>query len=175
MRLHGARKSGLGALTAPSGYIVVAAALCALAGCGTSPSPSPTSAPTAPAASTVAPTEAASTSEAMTAACADIDKLKSSVDALNKVNPTKEGAAALSAAIANVQTKLDAAEKSAASSPALQPGVAKVKTAVEALKSATSGLNTGNLAQKAPSIVVASKEVATAMSALSSTVSKVCT
>ena len=68
------------------------------------------------------------TSAAPTAACADVAALKSSLEALTKVKPAEDGLLALTTAIANVKTNLDKAQTSA--SPALQPSVQQVKTAL---------------------------------------------
>ncbi len=163
MRLHGVGRSG-------PDLAVAAVVLCVLAACGTSPAPSPTSGPTTTPSATAAPT----TSASIRAACADIATLKSSVESLTKVNPAKDGAAELTAAIDNVQTSLAAAEASAAASPDLQPGVAKVKGAITALQSATSDVTAENIGQKAPAILAATRQVATAMSALSTAVNRVC-
>lgn len=162
MPLQLARKSGPTALVAGT-------LLCVLAACGTSPQPAPSSPPP----TVAAPTSAAPT-VATSAACADIAKLKASVDDLRKVNPAKQGAGSLTIAIKNVQTNLDAAEASTAASPELQAGVVQVKTAVAALQSAADGVTTGNIAQKAPAILAAIRGVATAMSDLSTIVDNAC-
>lgn len=161
MRVHGKRTPTRSAI------VVVVVALCALAGCGTGGSPSPTTAPT----TTASPTPA---STAMTAACSDIAALKSSVEALAKVNPAKDGPAALTGAIRDVQTSLNAASATASDSPELQPGVEQVKSALASLDTAAKGLTTRNIAKKAPALFSASRGVATAMSSLSSTASEVC-
>ncbi|WP_344801450.1 hypothetical protein [Microlunatus ginsengisoli] len=90
------------------------------------------------------------------------------------MSPATDGAAALTAAIADVQAKLAAAEKSAAASPTLQPSLAQVRQAVNELQDSASGVTTGNVAQKAPAIVAATRKVATAMSELSAVVDQVC-
>jgi phage-related protein len=161
MRLHRARRSASAALAA-------VALLCVLTSCGTGSEPSQTSPPAA----TAAPTTAAPTTDATAAACEDVEALKSSLEALTKVRPAQDGAAALTTAIANVKTSLDAAEASA--SPVLKPSVQQVNTAFGELQTAASGLTADNLAQKAPAIASAIKEVATATQALSTKVNESC-
>jgi hypothetical protein len=148
--------------------IAALALLCALAGCGASSTPSQSS----PATTTAAPTTTAPTSTAPTTACADVAALKSSLEALTKVKPAQDGVTALKTAIANVKTSLDAAEASA--SPVLQPSVQEVKTAFAALETAASGLTKDNLAQKAPAIVSAMKQVGTATAAFRTTLAESC-
>ena len=114
----------------------------------------------------------APTPDATAAACEDVQALKSSLEALTKVEPAQDGVAALTAAIANVKTSLDAAEASA--SPVLQPSVEQVKTAFGELQTAASGVTADNLRQKAPAIASAMKEVATATQTLSTTLSQAC-
>jgi phage-related protein len=137
--------------------------LCVLASCGTSSAPSETSPPA---------TTATPTPDATAAACEDVQALKSSLEALTKVEPAQDGVAALAAAIANVKTSLETAEASV--SPALQPSVEQVKTAFGQLQTAASGLTADNLRQKAPALASAIKEVATATQALSTTLSQAC-
>jgi phage-related protein len=151
-----------------SAALAVVALLCILASCGTSSTPSQTSPP----ATTAAPTTAAPTTDATAAACEDVEALKSSLEALTKVRPAEDGLTALTTAIANVKTSLDAAEASA--SPVLQPSVAQVKTAFGELQTAASGVSADNLRQKAPAIASAIKEVATATQALSTKVAESC-
>jgi hypothetical protein len=148
--------------------LVATALLWTLVGCGTSPQPAPSSPPP----TAVAP--ASATPSVAAAACADIATLRGAVEALRTVNPSKDGSAALTNAIKNVQTSLDAAQASAAASPELQPALASVKTAVAGLQSAAEGLTAGNVAQKAPGILRATQQVATAMSDLSTVVDRVC-
>jgi NADH dehydrogenase/NADH:ubiquinone oxidoreductase subunit G len=88
------------------------------------------------------------------------------------VKPADDGVAALTTAIADVKTGLEAAEASA--SPVLKPSVAQVKTAVGELQTAVSGVTADNLRQKAPAIASAIKEVATATQALSTTMNQAC-
>jgi hypothetical protein len=129
-----------------------------LVGCGGSGSSS---------ASDSAPVSASSTS-----ACADVTALKASLDALTKVRPVQDGAAALQAAIANVKTSLDTAVASA--SATLQPQVEQVKTAFAELQTAATGLSTDNLTQKAPEITAALTKLGTATAALGSTLTQSC-
>ena len=161
MRLHHARRSA-------SAVLAAVALLCVLASCGTSSAPTQTSPPEASA----APTSAAPTTAAPTTACADVAALKSSLQALTKVQPAEDGLTALTTAIANVKTNLDKAAASA--SPALQPSVQQVKTAFAELQTAASGVTADNLRQKAPAIAAALKQVATATEALSSTLTQSC-
>jgi hypothetical protein len=163
MRLHHARRSAFAAVTA-------VALLCILMSCSTSTTPSqpsPTTAATAPT-TAAAPTASAES----TTGCADVAALKSSLEALTKVSPAQDGVKALATAIANVKARLDAAEASA--SPVLQPSVQQVKTAFAALQTAASGVTTDNLAQKAPAIAAATKQVATATAALRTTLTQSC-
>ena len=158
----------------PARRLVSAAAaavalLCVLTSCTGSPTPTQTDPP----ATTVAPTTAApTTTAASTAACEDVAELKSSLEALTNVKPREDGVAALRTAIANVKTSLERADASA--SGVLQPSVERVKTAFAELQTAASGLSTDNLAQKAPSIVVALQQVRTATAQLSSTLRDAC-
>ena len=107
-----------------------------------------------------------------TAGCADVTALKSSLDALTKVRPLQDGAAALTTAIANVKTSLDAAVASA--SATLQPEVTQVKTAVASLQTAATGLTADNLTQKLPAITAALTQVGTAAAALATSVTQNC-
>jgi hypothetical protein len=156
MRHHLARRPASAALAA-------GALLCVLAGCGTSSAPNQTSPPE---------TSAAPTSAAATAACADVAALKSSLEALTTVKPSEDGVPALTTAIADVQTNLDAAQSSA--SPAIQPSVQQVKTAFAELQTAASGITADNLRQKAPAIATEMKQVAASTQALSSTLTQSC-
>lgn len=167
MRLH-ARRSAAAAVAALG-------LLCALASCGTSSTPSPTSAPTSGAATAAAPTSSAPpTASAETSeACADVAALRSSLEDLTKINPTQGGTVdALRTGIANVRTNLEAAQASA--SPVLQPSIQQVQTAFAGLQTAASGLNAGNLTQKAPGIASALKELGTATAALRTTLTEAC-
>ena len=157
MRLHHSGRFVFAAVAA-------VAMLCVLTSCGTSSAPSQTSQPET--------TAATPTPDATAAACEDVQALKSSLEALTKVNPAQDGVAALTTAIANVRTSLNAAETSA--SPVLQPSVQQVKTAFGELQTAASGVTADNLRQKAPAIASAMKEVATARQALSTTLSQAC-
>ena len=106
------------------------------------------------------------------AGCADVTALKASLDALTKVRPLQDGTMALTTAITNVKTSLDAAVASA--SATLQPEVTQVKTAVAALQTAVTGLTADNLTQKLPSITAALTQVGTAAAALASAVTQNC-
>ncbi len=88
------------------------------------------------------------------------------------MKPADDGVAALTTAIAKVKASLDAAEASA--SPVLKPSVTQVKTAFGELQTAVSGVTADNLRQKAPAILSAIKEVATATQALSTTMNQAC-
>ncbi|MGO4601366.1 hypothetical protein [Terrabacter sp. 2YAF2] len=139
----------------PLGVLVcVAALLWVLVGCGSSPS------------TTIKSTTTSS------AGCADVMALKSSLLALKNVNIQQGGVDALTSALADVKTKLDAATSSASSD--LQPSVKEVQTAVASLETATNGLTTSNLTQKTPAIAAALTRVATAISALSTTIAQRC-
>lgn len=92
--------------------------------------------------------------------------------ALAQVKPLQDGVPALQAAIANVQTSLDAAVASA--SAALQTDVAQVKTAFDGLQTAVAGLSADTLTQQAPSIVAALTQLGTAASALAATAQQSC-
>jgi hypothetical protein len=164
MRLHCARRSTAAAFAA-------VALICVLGSCGTSSTPSQTNPPgtTAAPATTAAATP---TTSPTTAGCEDVAALKSSLEALTKVRPAQDGVAALKTAIANVKTNLDKAEASA--SPVIKPDVDQVKTAFADLQTAASGLSADNLKEKAPSIALAMKQVATATKALSSTLTQSC-
>jgi hypothetical protein len=162
MRRHCARRSTSAALAA-------VALLCLLGSCGTSSTPSQTSAPATAAAPA---TSAAPATVNPTTACADVAALRSSLEALTKVRPAEDGVTALTTAIANVKTSLDKAEASAG--PAVQPSVQQVKTAFAELQTAASGVTADNLKQKAPAIASAMKQVASATQALSSTLTQSC-
>ena len=136
----------------------IPALLWLILGCGTSSSSTTATTPT--------PTATAS------AGCGDVVALKSSLDTLKNVDVRQDGVEALTSALADVKTKLGAATASASS--ALQPEVQQVQTAVDALETATSGLTTSNLKQKAPAIATALRQVATATSALSTNLSQSC-
>lgn len=143
--------------------IAAVALLCAVASCSTGSTQTQTS----PATSSAAPT-----TTAQTTACADVAALKSSLEALTKVKPAQDGVTALKTAIANVKTSLDAAEASA--SPVLQPSVQQVKTAFAALETAANGVTKDNIAQKAPAIASAMKQVGTATAAFRTTLAESC-
>ena len=169
MRLHLPRRLSMAAGAA-------VAVLCVLAGCGTGSPPAQSS---PPAATTAAPTTAAPTATASTtsatappAACADVAALKSSLEALTQVQPAEDGVPALKAAIADVKTNLTAAETSV--SDALKPSVEQVKIAFGNLQTATAGLTSDNRREKAPEIAAAMKQVRTATTELSSTLTETC-
>ena len=130
----------------------------ALAGCGGSsaagPGTSPTPSPTSP------------------SGCSDVTALQDSLAALTQVKPLQDGVPALQAAIANVQTALDAALASA--SAALQPQVAQVKMTFDGLQTAVEGLSADTLTQQAPSIVAALTQLGTAASGLAAALPQNC-
>jgi hypothetical protein len=168
MRLHLPRRP-----SAAAGAAV--AIVCVLAGCGTSSTPNQTSPPavTTAAPTTAAPTTAASSSAAApSAACEDVAELKSSLEALTKVDPAEDGVPALRTAIAKVRTDLVSAEASV--SEALEPQVKQVKTAFGNLQTAAANLTPDNRREKAPEIAAAMKQVRTATAALSSTLTDSC-
>ena len=142
----------------------IATLLCVLVGCSSSPSTTTNSTTT-----TNATTTATTTSST---GCADISAMKSSLEALKNVNIRQGGVDALTSALADVKTKLDAAKSSVSSD--LQPSVQQVQTAVAGLETAMDGLTTGNLTQKAPAIAAALTQVAAAVSALSTTLAQSC-
>ncbi len=140
-----------------STVLPLAALLWMVAGCGgTSSSTTATSTPTTSA----------------SAGCADVAALKGSLDALKAVDVRQDGVDALTSALADVKTQVSAAAASA--SGALQPEVQQVQTAVTAVETATNGLTTSNLTQKAPAIATALRQVASATTALSTTLSQNC-
>ena len=149
------------------------AVLCLLASCSPSSAPSQTSSP-APSvvATTAAATTAAATTALPAAGCADVAALKSSLEALTKVQPAEDGVPALKTAIANVKTSLEAAQGSAAE--ILQPSVDEVKAAFAELQSAAGGLTRDNVKEKAPAIRAAMAEIRTALAGLSSTLTQRC-
>jgi len=166
MRLSRAHRSASAAAAA-------VASLCVLMSCSTGSTPTQTQPATTAAPTTAAPTTAApTTSAAPAAACADVAELKSSLEALTKVDPAEDGVPALKTAIANVKANLAPAE--AAVSEVLQPRVEQVKTAFAELQSAADGLTRDNLRAKAPDIAAAMKQVRTATAALSSTLTESC-
>jgi len=114
----------------------------------------------------------ATTSGASTTGCADVAALKSSLAALAAIQPTQDGVASLTAALADVKTKLDAAEASA--SATLQPLVTQVKTSFDALESAASGVSASNFNQQMPAIATALFQVGTATTALTTQLAAEC-
>ena len=163
MRLHLSRRSSVAASAA-------GAVLCVLAGCGTSSTP--TSNSPAPA-TTAAPTTAVSPSAtAPSAACADLAELRSSLEALTNVDVAEDGVAALDTAMANVRANLMAVETSG--SEAFQPQVEQVKIALGNVQTARAGLTPDNRREKAPGIAAALKDVRTATTELSSTITETC-
>jgi hypothetical protein len=166
VRLHHARRSGFAA-------VLAVGLLCMLTNCGTSSEPGQTSpAATTAAPTTATPTTATPTTATPTTACADVAALKSSLEALTQVRLAEDGVSALTSAIAEVKTNLDIAQASA--SPALQPKVQQVKTALAELQTAASGTTADNLRQKTPAIAAAMRQVATATEALRSTLTESC-
>src|SRR6478752_1291829 len=129
---------------------------------------------TSQSASPTASTRAASASPtpATAAACADAAALKSSLQALTKVQPLQDGLSAVRAALDKVKTSLAKAEKSA--SAALQPAVAQVRTALAQLETATKGVTVDNLPAAGPRISGALSQVASATSALVATITQSC-
>lgn len=109
---------------------------------------------------------------AQDAACADAAALRSSLEALTKVEPLQDGLTALNAAMADVKSSLDTAVASA--SAAITPDVEQVRTAFADLQAAASGLTADNLREKVPSIRTALQQVGTATSALGATLSQGC-
>jgi hypothetical protein len=118
--------------------------------------------------STTSPTSSTSAAPG----CADAEALKASLETLKNVNVKDDGVEALTTALSDVRTKLDAALATASS--VLKPEVQQVQTAVDSLQTATTGLSTSNLSEKAPAIATALTEVATAASALTATLAQNC-
>jgi hypothetical protein len=152
--------------------------LCVLAGCGTGSTPTQTSSPGAtttaasPSATGSSSASGSSSAAAPSAACDDVAELKSSLEALTKVEPAEDGVPALRTAIDKVRTDLMAAEASA--SEVLQPQVEQVKIAFGNLQTAAAGLTPDNRREKAPEIAAAMKQVRTATATLSSTLTDSC-
>ena len=101
-----------------------------------------------------------------------MEALKSSLDALTKINPLQDGLTSLNAAIADVKTKLDVAAASAGTD--LQPAVDQVKTAFAALQTAVNGVTTDNLRQKLPAISTALQQLGTSTASLATTLTQKC-
>ena len=150
-----------------SGTFAALALLCLLASCGTSSPPSPTSP-----AVTTAPTTTAPTTSTSTSACADVSALRSSLEALTKVKPAKDGVAALTTAMDEVKVNLAKARASATA--ALQSQVRQTNAAFTELQTAVTGLTAQNLKEKAPAINAALTQVKTATEALASTLTQGC-
>lgn len=164
MRLHRALR--------PASAVVAGVALLFLAGCGSS-STSGSTATTSPAsAPTTSPASAPTTTATPRPGCADVEALKSSLDALTKINPLQDGLTSLNAAIADVKAKLDVAAASAGAD--LQPAVEQVKTAFTALQTAMTGVTTDNLRQKLPAISTALQQVGTSTASLATTLMQKC-
>ena len=143
--------------SAAAAAVAAAAVLCLLAGCGSD---------TPPAQNTPAATTATD------AACADGAELKSSLEALTKVEPKEDGVVALKTAIEDVQSKLEPAVASA--SEVLKPSVEQVKTAFAELQTAASNLTADNLTTRAPAIRSAMTQVRMAAAELSTTLTAGC-
>jgi hypothetical protein len=112
------------------------------------------------------------TTSAVSAGCADAAVLKSSLDALTEVKPAEDGLDALQTAIADVQTNLESAVDTVSST--LEPQVKEVEQAFTALQESVNGLTADNLAQKAPAITSALKDLGDATSALATTLTQDC-
>lgn len=156
MRLHRALR--------PASAVVAGVALLLLAGCDSSS----TSGSTA----TTSPATAPATTATPRPGCADVAALKSSLEALTKIQPLQDGLTALNAAIADVKTKLDVAAASAGAD--LQPAVQEVKTAFTALQTAVSGVTADNLRQRLPAISTALQQLGTATASLATTLTQKC-
>ena len=152
--------------------LVAGLLLVLLAGCSAS---STSGQPGRSASSTTPSTRAAATTPptgAAAAACADATALKSSLQALTKVNPLQDGLDAVRAAIDDVKASLARAEKSA--SVALQPAVAQVRRALTQLEVATKGVTVHNLPAAGPRISGALSQVASSTSALIAAIAHTC-
>ncbi len=128
--------------------------------------------PTTEPSATPSVSSSTTTATAQDAACADAAALRSSLEALTKVEPLQDGLTALNAAMADVKSSLDTAVASA--SAAITPDVEQVRTAFADLQAAASGLTADNLREKVPSIRTALQQVGTATSALGATLSQGC-
>ena len=91
---------------------------------------------------------------------------------LDDVDVQKDGVKALTGAVADVATSLDAAV--AAQSAKLQPQVDGIKTAFTALQASLSDLTAENVRQMAPAIKTALAQVRTATTSLTSALSQSC-
>lgn len=145
-----------------SALVVVGALATGLAGCG-SDSDSSSSAEATPTASAT-PTEATG--------CADVAALQESLSSLKDVDLQQDGVAGLTSALDSVKADLEAAKSSV--SAELQPQVAAVSTAFDALQTAASGLTSGNIRQQAPAILTALQQVVTATTDLGTAVTQSC-
>ena len=92
--------------------------------------------PTTEPSATPSVSSSTTTATAQDAACADAAALRSSLEALTKVEPLQDGLTALNAAMADVKTSLDTAVASA--SAAITPDVEQVRTAFADLQAAAS-------------------------------------
>ena len=155
MRLHLALR--------PASAVLAGVALLFLTGCGSSYTTGST-ATTSPAAS--------ATTATPRPGCADVAALRSSLEALTKVNPLQDGLTSLNAAIADVKSKLDAATASAGTD--LQPAVDQVNTALTALQTTVSGTTADNIRQKAPAIINALQQLSTATASLATMLMQRC-
>jgi hypothetical protein len=155
MRVHHALR--------PASAVLAGVALLFLTSCGSSytTGSTATTSPAAPA-----------TTATPRPGCADVAALRSSLEALTKVNPLQDGLTSLNAAIADVQSKLNAARASAGMD--LQPAVDQVNTAFTALQTATTGVTADNIRQKAPAIITALQQLGTATASLATMLAQKC-
>ena len=142
----------------------VAASVCVIAGCSGTSTATTSSSPSAVSSSTSTVTESA--------ACTDAAALRASLETLKAVDVHQNGVPALTSALTDVKAKLLVSVASA--SAALKPGVEGVKTSVDALETAASGLTTSNVTQQAPAVATALAGVAVATRSLTTAISQGC-
>ena len=106
------------------------------------------------------------------AACTDAAALRASLETLKAVDVRQNGVPALTSALTDAKAKLLVSVASA--SAALKPSVQGVKTSVNALESAASGLTTSNVTQQAPAVASALAGVAVATRSLTTAISQGC-
>jgi hypothetical protein len=164
MRRHHARR--------PASAVAVGVALVFLAGCSSDSTSGSAAATSSAGAATTSSSGSPTTTATPRPGCADVAALRSSLDALTKIQPLQDGLTALNAAIADVKTKLDAATASAGAD--LQPAVDQVRTAFAALQTAVSGVATDNLRQSLPAISAALRQLGTSTASLGTTLTQRC-
>jgi hypothetical protein len=156
----------------PASAVFVGVALVFLAGCGSDSTSGSAAATSSAGAATTSSAGSPTTTATPRPGCADVAALRSSLDALTKIQPLQDGLTSLNAAIADVKTKLDAAAASAGAD--LRPAVDQVRTAFAALQTAVSGVTTDNLRQSLPAIRAALRQLGTSTAALGTTLTQRC-